>query len=302
MSTQANAIAEAKVSVNAEIPVMRRMYWLLRRELWEYRSIYVVPAITAIFAVVGFAISSAHLPVKLQGLSGMQLHDAIEGPFIFASLLMMLPGFLVALFYSMDALYGERRERIILFWKSLPVSDTETVLAKACVPVLVLPLVTFVLTVVLHIFMLLMGMAAVATHGMSVAEYLSHISLLRMWTVLLYHLVAMHGFWYAPFYGWLLMVSAWAPRAPFLWAVVPPVVVGLFEKIAFNSSHFARMLQYRFIGAPDQMAPASKMSMDSLASMSFGQFLLSPSLWVGLFITAGFLVAAIRLRRYRAPV
>jgi ABC-2 type transport system permease protein len=302
MSTQVNAIPETKVSGDTTVPLMRRMYWLLRREIWEYRSIYLVPAATAAVVAVGFAIGAAHFPSKIQAATGMQQHEVMERPFVFAALLMMLPSLLVALYYSMDTLYGERRERSILFWKSMPVSDTETVLAKACVPIFVLPLVTFALTVVLHLFTLLIAGVAIAGHGMSVGEFVRNVSLPRMWLILLYHLVAMHGLWYAPFYGWLLMVSAWARRAPFLWAVMPPVIIAVFEKIAFNSMYLARMLQYRFIGGPAQMAHNDKMTMDMLQGIPFAQFLLGPGLWIGLLITAGFLFAAIRLRRDRGPI
>ena len=60
--------------------------------------------------------------------------------------------------------------------------------------------------------------------------------------LLLYHLVTVHALWYAPFYGWLLLVSGWARRAPFLWAALPLLAIGVVEKIAFNTSHFAAML------------------------------------------------------------
>ena len=59
------------------------------------------------------------------------------------------------MFYCLDALYGERRDRSILFWKSLPVSDLTTVLSKASIPIVVLPLLTFAVTVATQLIMLL---------------------------------------------------------------------------------------------------------------------------------------------------
>jgi ABC-2 type transport system permease protein len=115
------------------------------------------------------------------------------------------------------------------------------------------------------------------------------------------HLVMYHGIWYAPFYGWLLMVSAWANRAPFLWALLPPIAVGFIERIAFNSSHFAAMLRYRFGGDPGSMT-GRRMTMEMLGPLSPGEFLTRPGLWVGLALTAAFLFVAVRLRRYRGPI
>jgi ABC-2 type transport system permease protein len=98
------------------------------------------------------------------------------------------------------------------------------------------------------------------------------------------------------------MVSAWATRAPFLWATLPPVAIGVVEKLAFNTSHFAMMVQYRFAGGPISAGPAGGMTMDMLAPHHPAQFLTSPGLWIGLVVTTVFLAVAIRLRRNRGPI
>jgi len=116
------------------------------------------------------------------------------------------------------------------------------------------------------------------------------------------HLVMYHGIWYAPFYGWLLMVSAWANRAPFLWATLPPLAIGVVERVVFNTSHFAAMVLNRFIGDPASAAPAGAMTMDLFGQHSLGEYLFSPGLWVGLAVTAAFLFVAIRLRHSRGPI
>ena len=116
------------------------------------------------------------------------------------------------------------------------------------------------------------------------------------------HIVVYHGIWYAPFYGWLLMVSAWANRAPFLWATLPPLAVGVVERVAFNTSHFAALVQYRFMGDPGSEEFAGGMTMDMIGPQGVGAYLISPALWVGLAVTAAFLFAAIRLRRSRGPI
>jgi|SRR5271165_335159 len=310
MNTQSNAMPESpldsQVRAPAVISATRRMYWSVRRELWESRSIYIAPLAVAALTLVGFLISSVHLPEKMRAalaLNSMQQHELIAQPYNFAALLIMLTTFVVAVSYCLDALYGERRDRSILFWKSLPVSDLTTVLSKACIPLAILPLVTFAITVVTQWIMLLLSIAVLLGSGVSVAPLWTHLSLFHMSLMLLYHLVTVHALWYAPIFGWLLLVSGWARRAPFLWAGLPLLAIGIVEKIAFNTSHFAAMLGHRISGGPEGAAStAGGMSMDSLTQFTLGQFLISPGLWIGLIVAAAFLAAAVRLRRYREPI
>jgi len=110
------------------------MYWSVRRELWENRSIYIAPLAVAAVFLFGFLISTIHLPGKMRAASALdplRQHELIAQPYLIASGLMMLTTLVVGVFYCLDALYGERRDRSILFWKSLPVSDLTTVLSKA---------------------------------------------------------------------------------------------------------------------------------------------------------------------------
>src|SRR5262249_50005244 len=115
----------------------RPFYWSVRREVWEYRSIYIAPLAAAAVFLFGYAMSMLRLPQKMRELSAldpMRQRELIEQPYTFAALLIMGTTFVVAFFYCLDTLHGERRDRSILFWKSLPVSDLTTVLAKATVP------------------------------------------------------------------------------------------------------------------------------------------------------------------------
>jgi ABC-2 type transport system permease protein len=289
----------------AKVPAAGSMYWSVRRELWESRSIYIAPLAVAGLILLGFLISTLLLSRQLGGptaINPIQQRVALEQPYDFAALLIMLSTFLVAVFYCLDALHGERRDRSILFWKSLPVSDLTTVLSKAIIPIVVLPLITFAITAVTQLIMLLVSSAALAGHGRSIAPLWNHFSLFPMLLMLLYHLIAIHGLWYAPIYCWLLLVSGWARRAAFLWAVLPVLAIGVVEKIAFNTSHFGAMLAHRISGGREGAAfTATGMSMEPLARIDPGQFLISPGLWIGVAIAAAFLLAAIRLRRYRGP-
>ena len=167
---------------------------------------------------------------------------------------------------------------------------------------LLLPLVTFAVTASTHFIMLLASSAVLAGSGMSAATPWTHVPFFRTVGINFFHLVAFHGILYAPFYGWLLMVSAWAKRAPLLWAVVPPVAIGAAERIAFNTSYFAAMLQQAAGGGAETAEAGGRMTMDMLAPHSLGHFLGSPGLWIGLAVTAGFLFAAARLRRARGAI
>src|SRR3954469_7533219 len=204
------------------IPWTRQMFWSLRRELWENRSIYLAPLAVAALFLFGFLVSLVFLPGKMRAAASLdpaKQHELLASPYVVASGLMMLTTVAVGIFYCLDALYGERRDRSNLFWKSLPVSDLTTVLSKAITPLVILPLVTFAITTGLQWIMLLMSTAVLLLSGLGVPTLWTHASLFQLWLMLLYHLLTVHGLWYAPVYGWLLLISAWARRAPFLWAV-----------------------------------------------------------------------------------
>jgi len=313
MNTHANAMPESPLGSQGIAPavfsVARPMYWSIRREFWENRSIYIAPLAGAALFLFGFMISLIHLPAKVRGaaLNPTLQYSLFEHSYMLAAGLTMGITFIVALFYCLDALHGERRDRSILFWKSLPVSDLTTVLSKASIPILILPLITFAITVALWILMWLLSSAVLRGSGLSMPTEPFHFSLFAMSLMLLYHLLGIHGLWYAPIYGWLILVSAWARRAAFLWATVPLLAIGIVEKIAFNTSHFANMLAYRFGGGGEPMgsvngSKATDIEALLMPNISLGQFVMSPGLWTGFALAALFFVLAIRMRRSRGPI
>jgi len=306
MNSQSNAMTPApgaQAVSPAHIPAMRQFYSSVERELWESRSIYIAPLAVAGLFLFGFLINAMHLPQTLSSAFGpAELHDLIEQPYDMVALLIMGVSFVVAVFYCLDALYGERRDRSILFWKSLPVSDTTAVLSKTSIPVVVLPLLTVAITVATHVAMLLVSSALLLGSGMSAGALWSHLPLSHMWQMLFFHLVGGHGLWYVPIYAWLLLVSAWARRTPLLWAVLPPLAIGAVEKIAFNTSHFAAILQHRVMGDPSVTGSTTGISIDAMTPFTPGQLLGSPGLWIGLAIATAFLAAAVRLRRHGGPI
>jgi ABC-2 type transport system permease protein len=314
MTTPSNAVPgslDSQRLASAALSPTRPLYWSIRRELWENRSIYIAPLGVAAVGLLGFLIGLMGVSHSKHAQAAPDAaHQQIMGamPYAHAAWVLILTGFIVAVFYSLDALYGERRDRSILFWKSLPVSDLTIVIAKASIPLVVLPVVVFGVTVILHLIMLVLNTGVLLMSGRSVATMWSQLPLFQMDLVLFYGLTVM-ALWHAPLYGWLLLVSGWARRATFLWAVFPLLAIGLFERIAFRTSHFGSLLKNRLYGfamdafsfhTPDG-TPIDPHFIP-LAQITPGKFLSSTGLWVGLAFAAVFIAAAVRLRRYREPI
>jgi ABC-2 type transport system permease protein len=307
--SQSNAVPDSSLDARENAPTVERatrpFYWSVRRELWENRSIYIAPLAGAGVFLLGFMISLVRLPGKFRTLSAInatQQYDVITMPYHFAAGLMMVIALVVGVFYSLEALHGERRDRSILFWKSLPVSDVTTVLSKATIPLVILPLIAVVVTATTQFIMLLLSSAVLAGHGLSVSTYWTQVSLLSMSMGLFYHLFTVHVLMHAPFYCWFLLVSAWARRAAFLWAILPPLAIGVVEKIAFNTQYFANLLLSQLSGGSEAVPMAGRMPIDAGMQFTPGHFLLTPGLWIGLAVGAAFLAGAVRLRHTREPI
>src|SRR5207302_2105498 len=185
MNTQSNAMPEslqAQSVAPGALSATRPFYWALRRELWENRFVYVAPLVVAGLFLIGFLITLIHLPAQLRGYSGTDpesYREAILMPYNIAAGFMMGTYILVTVFYCLDALHGERRDRSILFWKSLPVSDRTTVLAKASIPLLAVPLLTSAIAIGMYWFMLLLSSAVVLASDQSVATLWTQVSFLQ---------------------------------------------------------------------------------------------------------------------------
>jgi ABC-2 type transport system permease protein len=280
-------------------------YWSVLRELWENKSIYIAPMIVSGVILLGALISAGHLPGRRRNamlLNEVHRRAAIELPYNIVAMMLVVTAFIVGFFYCLDALYGERRDRSILFWKSLPVSDFTTVLCKAIVTLAILPAIIFVVVVVTQFILLLVSTAVLTPSGLAATTW-QNFNLLRESVVLFYALIVI-ALWHAPIYGWALLISGIARRATFLWAVLPPLALGIFEKITFNTSYVALMVQNRLFGAGDtafDFQMHRSISVD-LAQLTPGRFLATPGLWIGLVVAALFVAAAIRLRRYHGPI
>ena len=285
-------------------PSSKPFLWSVRRELWENKSIYIAPAIVAGVILLGSLIGATHLPQRRRSamlLDEVHRRMAIELPYNIAAMVIIITVFIVGFFYCLDALYGERRERSILFWKSLPVSDRATVLSKITVPLLILPPIALATIIVTHLGMLLISSAVLLPSGLASTSW-ANFNLLQQSVILLYSVIVI-ALWHAPIYGWALLISGIARQATFLWGVMPFIAISIFEKITFNTSYFFSMVKNRLLGAGDTAFDLRHaISIDSLSQLTPGRFLATPGLWIGLLFAVGFVVGAIRLRRYRGPL
>ncbi|PYJ09664.1 MAG: ABC transporter permease [Verrucomicrobia bacterium] len=288
----------------------RPFFWSVRRELWENRSLYMGPLIAAGVVLFGFGITAYRLPrlrANALALESVRQQAAIETPYDIAAMMIMFTAFIVGIFYCLDALHGERRDRSILFWKSLPVSDLTSVLAKAIVPLAILPLLTFVIVFATHLIMLLVSTAVLLPSGMAGTTW-QLLPWPRLLSILLYGLVTA-VLWEAPVYAWLLLVSSWARRATFLWAVLPWLAISAIEKLVFDTTYFIRMVSSRLTGGFEQgfvvvryPRDAHVPVVDRFTELDPLKFLSSPGLWIGLLIAAAFLAGAVYFRRSRGPL
>jgi len=283
--------------------VTRPFYWSVWREVWENKSIYIAPLIVAGVILFGMLVSARHLPDlrrKALLLEATRQRAAIELPYDIVAMMIIITAFIVGVFYCLDALHGERRDRSILFWKSLPVSDLTIVLSKATIPLVVSPMIVLAIVIVTQFTMLLLSSAFLLTSGLAATTW-ANFNLVQQSLILLYSLIAI-ALWHAPIYGWALLVSGVARRATFLWAALPLLAIGFFEKITFNTSYFGSMLKDRLLGFA---APAFNFQPHhgvALESLTPGRYLSSPGLWIGLLFAVAFVTAAIRLRRYHGPL
>jgi ABC-2 type transport system permease protein len=287
----------------------RPYYWSVRREIWENRSIYVAPAAIAVVVLLGLVIGAINLPHRMahmvSTLDASKRAMAVGIPFEAASAIILVASFVVGFFYCLGALQGERRDRTILFWKSLPVSDLTTVLAKATVPLAVLPVVTFAVIVATQLIILAASLAILPAVGFPATTLWTQFPLLNTWMGLAYVLVCL-ALWHAPIWGWLMLVSGWARRASFLWAIGPPLAVAIFERLAFGTTYVDGLLRYRLTGA---LTEAFASTTDAKGRVQIDsdhldpiRFLSSPGLWIGLAVAAALFAAAAWQRRYRTPI
>ena len=295
---------------------------LVRRELWEHKSLYVTPAVVALVLILtvltAFVFASGHQEIVDIGILGAQ-NIAGEGerraallallightvPFIFA-------GAILSTFYCLDSLYAERKSKSILFWRSLPITDAETVVSKFLTAALAIPLIAFVVIVVTHLIVLLMTSIFVSIEGgSSMLLIWKSAPLFDAWAGILLIMLLL-PIWFSPFIGWFLFVSAWTKRAPLLMAFLPLVLLPTVEYWVLRTHLIFDAIKTRFDHLPifkgidleqffnDEKFVGNVDSVSLLGFIDIGNFLASPQMWAGVIVAGLFVTAAIYVRRYR---
>ena len=305
MTNLADALPDSSPAARARsaTSAVRPFYWSLRRELWENRSLYIAPLVVAGLVLFGFLVGAVRIPHHIKMDHAASNQAAISaGPYVAAAFFILAIGVIVGAFYLLGALHNERRDRSILFWKSMPVSDVVAVGSKAATVHLVMPAILFAVILVTQILMLAIDFIVLVPSGGQFAGLWANWPVLRMSVVLAWALISM-SIWYAPLTGYLLMVSAWAKRAPFLWAVLPPLGLILVELFSFGTGHVAHLVGRRISGGFDaafsNVGPHA--SMVDIDQIDLAGFFTSYEVWGGLMVGLACLAAAVWLRRTRDP-
>lgn len=285
--------------------LLRTFLWQVRRELGEHRALWIAPLAVAAFAMLvqlGAALTAtdAGRAAALANPAGARefqvLYSAMIGSIVIA-------GLLVGVLYSLDALQGERRDRSILFWKSLPVSDSMTVLSKAAVPLVVVPLIVFPIVVVSTLTMMGLQSLVWSLDGFDARQLWARVDLPFLWLALLYGLPFM-ALWNAPVYAWILLASAWSRRLAFLWAAAPFAAMLMVEHLALHHTPAHWLLERRIGGGVLQPWSANgegTVWVERLSDLDPARIWSLPGLWAGVLLAGLFLYAATRIRRSRTP-
>jgi ABC-2 type transport system permease protein len=284
---------------------MNIMPTLVRRELWEHRYLWIVPLVIASLIVVAALFPHANVQVDHADIASPQksmemfalFHSALKIPqFLLLSVLLS--------YYLLDCLFAERRDRSILFWKALPVSDAQTVLSKLLVALAVVPLGVYVLTLVTDL--IASEILGARMHNPEVVHaFLRWDTAAWLYTQgLILGALVMVLLWYVPVAAYLLLISGWAKRNAFLWAVMPPLAAMLVEKIAFGTTYIAHFIGYRLNGiwhviginkAPAAGAQAAS-ALDRISPLAA---LANVDLWLGLLVSVALVWLTIRIRRHQ---
>ena len=264
---------------------MNRVFFtLIRREFWENKALWIAPLAAAGLILAGSAFGQMWVDGVRTPPSARMAMGMMVGVIGFLGVIACLAVFS----YLTDCLYSERKDRSILFWKSLPVSDLQTVLSKLVVAMVVVPLGVLLLSLVTQ----LIGAGIISLRADAVAvwpgagawfETLGRVLVAWCFAVL----------WYAPVAVYLMLASVLARRAPVAYAVLPFVVLTLWEKLMFDTNHIGQFLAGRLM-------PWSRNGIHVLGpNGDLLQAFTDPQLWLGLAVAAGMLYIVVRLRRYR---
>jgi ABC-2 type transport system permease protein len=337
-----NAIAQTPAAIAAK-PSTHTFRLLLRREFWENRGGFfwapvIAGAISLVFGLLASitgviamrkAIDSGHSPwdhMELKNATGADSINQVIGfmgdmNFVSGIGLAFLVMVFVVFFYALGSLYDERKDRSVLFWKSLPVSDTQTVLSKAVWALLLAPALSAVIGLAIGFLMWIMSTASMMIGGIPGAS--AGFTEAHPFRILANVLMALpiYALWALPTIGWLMLCSAWARSKPFLWAVLLPILtacviswmdslpgIEIRHDIVWYVLGFRGLLSIipgtwylnESVNASHNVEINSPQDLQQLIDFSSSwNALATIDLWVGVALGAAMIYGAIRLRRWR---
>jgi ABC-2 type transport system permease protein len=294
---------------------------LVRRELWEHRSIFVTPAavalvmslivLTAYVAASGFGEVVDISIITAQNVGETERRIALMGFLLGNTVVFIIAAGILTIFYCLDSLYAERKNKSILFWRSLPVTDAETVISKLLTATIAIPVITFAAVVIAHLINLILSSIFVSIEGGSPGHLIwGAVPLFDVWLSMLVIMIAT-PIWMSPFIGWFLFVSAWTKRSPLLTAFLPILILPMIEYFILRTTFLWTAISSRGAKLPlfsgfdvsvfddDSIREMTADSVSILAHIDLVKFFTSPGLWVGLIVCGLFSTAAIYVRRYR---
>lgn len=314
------------------------MKWLLKREYWEHRggfvwapvivgsimSFFVIATLVAVLvfgAKNGMEINGEHITSLSEAMTDQERADFGNGlatGYMGTTVPLFGVMALVVFFFSLASLYDERKDRSVLFWKSLPVSDFATVLSKLAMALVVAPVITLAVASATAALIALAIATAAALSGVNLFGILLTTPDFYLAPLKLLALVPVYALWALPTVGWLMLVSAWARTKPFLWAVgMPALAVGLvswFNELFDMNWNVKWLWTEVVVRGLASVLPGTWMPyLNAIHPINFdpdgshiGQMvteswlaLTLPTLWIGVVLGTAMIYAAIRLRRYR---
>ena len=297
-------------------PRLRAFQTLVRREFWEHRSLWRGPLVVSILLLVCAVLTHGALKIDAAEPSEWLNPQSKATVFALAQWALAVPQYLVMSlslsFYLLDCLYAERKDRSILFWKSLPVSDGATVASKVVVACVVVPLGTFALALVTDIlFTAIWDLRAVISHSPELLAW-DTVAFIKTQALMFLGLIV-SVLWYSPFLGCFLLASACVRRNVVMWVTIVPLLLVIFERIAFGTHWLSSLINYRTYGiwydlhlegailvSIHNVGPAEVVSLpEVLDRVHVGPAFANIDLWLGLAFAAACAYAAARVRGFR---
>ena len=323
---------------------MNKFITLVRREFWENRGALMITPIVIGGVYIIFSLMGIGIQMRFDN-SNYTLREAIRAlaeldsdflSFVYYQIqLGPLSGLfttalaIVVIFYLLGSLYDDRKNKSILFWKSMPASDSLTMASKLTTAILVAPLLFWIAMVLTHVVLMLIGSIMIWLVGMSAWDiFLSNLQVFKVWSMVLLMYLA-QAIWALPLYGWLMLVSSFAPRIPILFAILPPVIFGFMQwwitflrTFTFGRQDLFGAIGHWFANSPiilslninEEHLQKNDMFQNALGIPLFEDFdhavtaanifdrLLSTQMLIGLAMAAVMLYAAWWLRRRAAEI